>query len=128
MAFKFFALAALLAVAQAGGPAAYSTLTPAVGYGSVGLTQESTVKGTLGAGSISQYSSGVDTAHSSSRVASSRVTNDKEVNEDGSEEVEEEGEAENEEDQEERKVVVEEAEEWEKRRWSGSSGGGGDEV
>nr|CAD7572056.1 unnamed protein product [Timema californicum] len=45
MAFKVLVLAALVAAASAGGPAAYSTYTAPASYGSVGATHESTIKG-----------------------------------------------------------------------------------
>ncbi|XP_015605062.1 cuticle protein 21.3 isoform X2 [Cephus cinctus] len=76
MAFKFVALAALLAVAHAGGPAAYSIATAPADYGSVGYTQESTHKGYAGQNVVSSYSKAVDSPHSSVRVSNSRVTND----------------------------------------------------
>ncbi|KAJ9595977.1 hypothetical protein L9F63_012870 [Diploptera punctata] len=76
MAFKVALLAALLAVAHAGGPAAYSTFTSPVDYGSVGSTHESTVKGFGGNSVISQYSKAVDTPYSSVRKYDTRISND----------------------------------------------------
>ncbi|PSN37242.1 hypothetical protein C0J52_17941 [Blattella germanica] len=73
---KFVLLAAVLAVAQAGGPAAYSTYTTPIGYGSVGSTHESTVKGYGGNSVISQYSKAVDTPYSSVRKYDTRISND----------------------------------------------------
>ena len=69
-------LAALLAVAYAGGPAAYSTYTTPIGYGSVGSTHESTVKGFGGNSVISQYSKAVDSPYSSVRKYDTRISND----------------------------------------------------
>ncbi|KAJ4436698.1 hypothetical protein ANN_16830 [Periplaneta americana] len=67
---------ALLAIAHAGGPAAYSTFTAPIGYGSVGSTHESTVKGFGGNSVISQYSKAVDTPYSSVRKYDTRISND----------------------------------------------------
>jgi hypothetical protein len=69
-------LAALLAIADAEGPAAYSTFTAPIDYGSVGSTHESTVKGFGGNSVISQYSKAVDTPYSSVRKYDTRISND----------------------------------------------------
>jgi hypothetical protein len=63
-------------VAHAAGPAAYSTYTAPLDYGSVGSTHESTVKGFGGNSVISQYSKSVDTPYSSVRKYDSRISND----------------------------------------------------
>jgi hypothetical protein len=63
-------------VAHAGGPAAYSTYTAPLDYGSVGSTHESTVKGFGGNSVISEYSKSVDTPYSSVRKYDSRISND----------------------------------------------------
>ncbi|XP_055620048.1 cuticle protein 21.3 isoform X2 [Toxorhynchites rutilus septentrionalis] len=76
MAFKYVILAALVACVSAGGPAAYSIAAPSLGYGSVGASHEHTVKGLYGQNVLSQYSKAVDSAHSSVRVHSSRLSND----------------------------------------------------
>uniref|UniRef100_A0A182W5Q2 Uncharacterized protein n=1 Tax=Anopheles minimus TaxID=112268 RepID=A0A182W5Q2_9DIPT len=76
MAFKFVILAALVAAVSAGGPAAYSIAAPSVDYHSVGASHEHTVKGLYGQNVLSQYSKAVDSAHSSVRVHSSRLSND----------------------------------------------------
>ncbi|XP_039449930.1 cuticle protein 21.3 isoform X2 [Culex pipiens pallens] len=77
MAFKFVILAlALVASASAGGPAAYSIAAPSADYHSVGASHEHTVKGLYGQNVLSQYSKAVDSAHSSVRVHSSRLSND----------------------------------------------------
>ncbi|XP_035908879.1 cuticle protein 16.5 [Anopheles stephensi] len=76
MAFKFVILAALVAAVSAGGPAAYSIASPSVDYHSVGASHEHTVKGLYGQNVLSQYSKAVDSAHSSVRVHSSRLSND----------------------------------------------------
>ncbi|GLH03197.1 Uncharacterized protein GBIM_09096 [Gryllus bimaculatus] len=70
-------LAALVAAARAGGPAAYTTYTAtADALGGVGHTHESTVKGFGGQNVLSQYSKSVDTPTSSVRISSSRSSND----------------------------------------------------
>nr|CAD7464027.1 unnamed protein product [Timema tahoe] len=69
-------LAALVAAASAGGPAAYSTYTAPASYGSVGATHESTIKGYGGNSVISQYSKAVDSAYSSVRKYDTRISND----------------------------------------------------
>ncbi|XP_058445334.1 cuticle protein 21.3 [Malaya genurostris] len=79
MAFKYVipvALMALVACVNAGGPAAYSIAAPSLDYHSVGSSQEHTVKGLYGQNVLSQYSKAVDSAHSSVRVHSSRLSND----------------------------------------------------
>nr|ATL73450.1 lens protein 6 [Thermonectus marmoratus] len=76
MAFKFVVFSCLLALAAAGGPAAYSTLTPSGDYGSIGYTQEHTVKGYGGQNVISSYSKAVDSPHSSVRISQSKTSND----------------------------------------------------
>ncbi|XP_058811531.1 cuticle protein 21.3 [Topomyia yanbarensis] len=76
MAFKYVVLMALVACVSAGGPAAYSIAAPSLDYHSVGSSQEHTVKGLYGQNVLSQYSKAVDSAHSSVRVASSRLSND----------------------------------------------------
>ncbi|XP_025602528.1 cuticle protein 16.5 [Athalia rosae] len=76
MAFKLIVLSAVLAVASAGGPAAYSIATASGDYGSVGYTQESTHKGYLGQNVVSSFSKQVDSPHSTVRVSNNRVTND----------------------------------------------------
>ena len=63
-------------MAHAGGPAAYSTYTAPLDYGSVGSTHESTVKGFGGNSVISQYSKAVDTPYSSVRKYDTRISND----------------------------------------------------
>jgi hypothetical protein len=74
--YQILLLAALFAVAHAGGPAAYSTFTTPIDYGSVGSTHESTVKGFGGNNVISQYSKAVDTPYSSVRKYDTRISND----------------------------------------------------
>jgi hypothetical protein len=69
-------VAAMLCVAHAGAPAAYSTYTATGDYGSIGSTHESTVKGFGGNSVVSQYSKAVDTPHSSVRKSDIRVSND----------------------------------------------------
>ncbi|KAI4495409.1 hypothetical protein M0802_008799 [Mischocyttarus mexicanus] len=76
MAFKLIALSALLAIAQAGGPAAYDIATASADLSSVGYSQESTQKGYAGQNVVSSYSRAEDSAHSSVRVSNSHVTND----------------------------------------------------
>ncbi|KFB41872.1 hypothetical protein ZHAS_00009717 [Anopheles sinensis] len=76
MAFKFVILAALVAAVSAGGPAAYSIAAPSADFHSVGASHEHTVKGLYGQNVLSQYSKAVDSAHSSVRVQSSRLSND----------------------------------------------------
>ncbi|XP_050099152.1 cuticle protein 21.3-like [Anopheles aquasalis] len=76
MAFKFIILAALVATVSAGGPAAYSIAAPSADFHSVGASHEHTVKGLYGQNVLSQYSKAVDSAHSSVRVHSSRLSND----------------------------------------------------
>ncbi|XP_035773922.1 pupal cuticle protein G1A-like [Anopheles albimanus] len=76
MAFKFIVLAALIATVSAGGPAAYSIAAPSADFHSVGASHEHTVKGLYGQNVLSQYSKAVDSAHSSVRVHSSRLSND----------------------------------------------------
>ncbi|XP_043491454.1 LOW QUALITY PROTEIN: RNA-binding protein 14-like [Polistes fuscatus] len=76
MAFKLIVLSALLAIAHAGGPAAYDIATASADLSSVGYTQESTQKGYAGQNVVSSYSRAEDSAHSSVRVSNSHVTND----------------------------------------------------
>ncbi|XP_055524942.1 cuticle protein 21.3 isoform X2 [Wyeomyia smithii] len=78
MAFKYIipAVALLVSCVSAGGPAAYSIAAPSLDYHSVGSSQEHTVKGLYGQNVLSQYSKAVDSAHSTVRVASSRLSND----------------------------------------------------
>lgn len=88
----------MIACVNAGGPAAYSISVPAIDHASAGQTQEHTVKvcthnamdflklpyfnvlfnlqGHYGQSSQSDYSSQVNTAHSSSHVSRSSITND----------------------------------------------------
>ncbi|EDV99581.1 GH12426 [Drosophila grimshawi] len=80
MAFKLIFCVAAMAIACAqakpGGPAAYSINAPSVDHGSVGNTQEHTVKGHYGQSSQSDYASQVQTAHSQSHVQRSSISND----------------------------------------------------
>ncbi|XP_018048490.1 PREDICTED: pupal cuticle protein G1A-like [Atta colombica] len=76
MAFKFLLLAAFVAVASAGGPAAYDIGTLSADHSSIGYSQESTQKGYAGQNVISSYSRAEDSAHSSVRVSNSHVSND----------------------------------------------------
>ncbi|EGI67559.1 PREDICTED: cuticle protein 21.3-like [Acromyrmex echinatior] len=76
MAFKFLLLAAFVAVASAGGPAAYDIGTLSADHSSIGYTQESTQKGYAGQNVVSSYSRAEDSAHSSVRVSNSHVSND----------------------------------------------------
>ncbi|KAK0161466.1 hypothetical protein PV327_009933 [Microctonus hyperodae] len=76
MAFKFIIIAAFIAVAQAGGPAAYDIATASADYASVAYTQESTHKGLGGQNVISSFSKAVDSPYSSVRVSNNRVSND----------------------------------------------------
>lgn len=69
-------IAALIASVSAGGPAAYSISAASLDHGSIGSSNEHTVKGLYGQNVQSHYSKAVDSAHSSVRVASSRYTND----------------------------------------------------
>ena len=74
--WQFVILAALVAAVSAGGPAAYSIAAPSADFHSVGASHEHTVKGLYGQNVLSQYSKAVDSAHSSVRVHSSRLSND----------------------------------------------------
>ncbi|XP_018375253.1 PREDICTED: cuticle protein 16.5-like [Trachymyrmex cornetzi] len=76
MAFKFLLLAAFVAVASAGGPAAYDIGTLSADHSSIGYSQESTQKGYAGQNVVSSYSRAEDSAHSSVRVSNSHVSND----------------------------------------------------
>ncbi|XP_029165140.1 cuticle protein 21.3-like [Nylanderia fulva] len=76
MAFKFVILAVFVAVANAGGPAAYDIGTVSADLSSIGYSQESTQKGYGGQNVVSSYSRAEDSAHSSVRVSNSRVSND----------------------------------------------------
>ncbi|XP_003492362.2 pupal cuticle protein G1A-like [Bombus vosnesenskii] len=76
MAFKFVVLAAFLAVASAGGPAAYDIAASSGDHSSIGFSQESTQKGFAGQNVISSYSKSDDSAHSFVRVSSHSVSND----------------------------------------------------
>ncbi|XP_053699249.1 cuticle protein 21.3 [Sabethes cyaneus] len=78
MAFKYIipAVALLVSCVSAGGPAAYSIAAPSLDYHSVGSSHEHTVKGLYGQNVLSQYAKAVDSAHSSVRVQSSRLSND----------------------------------------------------
>ncbi|EZA49167.1 Cuticle protein 21.3 [Ooceraea biroi] len=76
MAFKFIVLAAFVAVASAGGPAAYDIGTLSADHSSIGYSQESTQKGYAGQNVVSTYSRAEDSAHSSVRVSNSHVSND----------------------------------------------------
>ncbi|XP_032594241.1 cuticle protein 16.5 isoform X1 [Drosophila grimshawi] len=69
-------MAIACAQAKPGGPAAYSINAPSVDHGSVGNTQEHTVKGHYGQSSQSDYASQVQTAHSQSHVQRSSISND----------------------------------------------------
>jgi len=69
-------LAAFVAIARAGGPAAYDIGTVSADHNSIGYSQESTQKGYAGQNVVSSYSSAEDSAHSSVRVSNSRVSND----------------------------------------------------
>ncbi|XP_011875732.1 PREDICTED: cuticle protein 16.5, isoform B-like [Vollenhovia emeryi] len=76
MAFKFVVLAAFVAAASAGGPAAYDIGTVSADHDSIGYSQESTQKGYAGQNVVSTYSRAEDSAHSSVRVSNSHVSND----------------------------------------------------
>ncbi|XP_055914945.1 cuticle protein 21.3 isoform X2 [Eupeodes corollae] len=77
MAFKvIFVISAIVACVQAGGPAAYSISAPSIDHGSVGNSQEHTVKGHYGQNSQSDYSSQVTAGHAVSHVSRSSTTND----------------------------------------------------
>ncbi|KAK9307375.1 hypothetical protein QLX08_002270 [Tetragonisca angustula] len=76
MAFKFIVLAALLAIASAGGPAAYDIATASGDLSSIGFSQESTQKGLGGQNVISSYTKSDDSAHSFVRVSSHSISND----------------------------------------------------
>ncbi|XP_034181824.1 uncharacterized protein LOC117605077 [Osmia lignaria lignaria] len=76
MAFKFIVLAALVALASAGGPAAYDIAASSGDHSSIGFSQESTQKGYAGQNVISSYSKSDDSAHSFVRVSSHSVSND----------------------------------------------------
>ena len=65
-----------MAVANAGGPAAYDIATATGDYGSIGYTQESTQKGYAGQNVISSFSKSVNSPHSSVHVTNSRISND----------------------------------------------------
>ncbi|KAL9872624.1 cuticle protein 16.5 isoform X2 [Glossina fuscipes] len=73
-----FVLLALIACAYAmpGGPAAYAISAAAADAESFGQTQEHTVKGHYGQNSQSEYSTAVETAHSSSHVQRTSHSND----------------------------------------------------
>ncbi|KAG7190810.1 hypothetical protein KM043_006880 [Ampulex compressa] len=73
---QFVVFAACLALARAGGPAAYDIATASGDHSSIGYSQESTQKGYAGQNVVSSYSRAEDTAHSSVRVSNSHVTND----------------------------------------------------
>ncbi|XP_078038619.1 uncharacterized protein LOC144470902 [Augochlora pura] len=73
---QFVAFVACLAVARAGGPAAYDIATASGDLSSVGFSQESTQKGYAGQNVISSYSRAEDSAHSSVRVSSHSISND----------------------------------------------------
>ncbi|KOX76133.1 Cuticle protein 21.3 [Melipona quadrifasciata] len=74
--FLFIVLAALLAVANAGGPAAYDIATASGDLSSIGFSQESTQKGLGGQNVISSYTKSDDSAHSFVRVSSHSISND----------------------------------------------------
>ncbi|CAK9823392.1 Cuticle protein 21.3 [Anthophora retusa] len=76
MAFKFVVIAAFLAVASAGGPAAYDIAASSGDHSSIGFSQESTQKGLGGQNVISSYSKSDDSAHSFVRVSSHSISND----------------------------------------------------
>ncbi|XP_076396708.1 uncharacterized protein LOC100881276 isoform X1 [Megachile rotundata] len=76
MAFKFLVLAAFVAVASAGGPAAYDISASSGDHSSVGFSQESTQKGYAGQNVVSSYTKSDDSAHSFVRVSSHSVSND----------------------------------------------------
>ncbi|CAL7939176.1 unnamed protein product [Xylocopa violacea] len=76
MAFKFVVLAAFVAVASAGGPAAYDIAASSGDHSSVGFSQESTQKGYGGQNVVSSYSKSDDSAHSYVRVSSQSISND----------------------------------------------------
>ncbi|XP_012543474.1 cuticle protein 16.5 [Monomorium pharaonis] len=76
MVFKLVLLAAFVAAASAGGPAAYDIGTVSADLGSIGYSQESTQKGYAGQNVVSTYSRAEDSAHSSVRVSNSHVSND----------------------------------------------------
>lgn len=69
-------LAAFVAAASAGGPAAYDIGTVSADHNSIGYSQESTQKGYAGQNVVSSYSRAEDSAHSSVRVSNSHVSND----------------------------------------------------
>lgn len=73
---QFVVLAAFLAVASAGGPAAYDIAASSGDHSSIGFSQESTQKGFAGQNVISSYSKSDDSAHSFVRVSSHSVSND----------------------------------------------------
>ncbi|KAK1130460.1 hypothetical protein K0M31_018592 [Melipona bicolor] len=73
---EFIVLAALLAVANAGGPAAYDIATASGDLSSIGFSQESTQKGLGGQNVISSYTKSDDSAHSFVRVSSHSISND----------------------------------------------------
>ncbi|XP_055845104.1 cuticle protein 16.5 [Episyrphus balteatus] len=80
MAFKvIFVITAIVACVQAGGPAAYSISAPSIDHGSVGQSQEHTIKGHYGQNSQSDYSSQVTAGHAVSHVSRSSTTNDAQV-------------------------------------------------
>ncbi|KAF3421977.1 hypothetical protein E2986_12143 [Frieseomelitta varia] len=72
----FIVLAALLAIASAGGPAAYDIATASGDFSSIGFSQESTQKGLGGQNVISSYTKSDDSAHSLVRVSSHSISND----------------------------------------------------
>ncbi|CAK9800477.1 Cuticle protein 21.3 [Anthophora quadrimaculata] len=76
MAFKFVVIAAFLAVASAGGPAAYDISASSGDHSSIGFSQESTQKGLGGQNVVSSYSKSDDSAHSYVRVSSHSISND----------------------------------------------------
>lgn len=73
---QFVVVAAFLAVASAGGPAAYDIAASSGDHSSIGFSQESTQKGFAGQNVISSYSKSDDSAHSFVRVSSHSVSND----------------------------------------------------
>lgn len=65
-----------MAVANAGGPAAYDIATASGDLSSIGFSQESTQKGLGGQNVISSYTKSDDSAHSFVRVSSHSISND----------------------------------------------------
>ncbi|CAD7090561.1 unnamed protein product [Hermetia illucens] len=76
MVFKVLLVATLVALARAAHPTEYVISAPSVDHGSVGSTQEHTIKGHYGQNAHSQYSSVANTAHSTSHVSRTSVSND----------------------------------------------------